>query len=111
MLSRCWSGDHAGAIADYTEAIRLDPGDANGYFGRATVQFSASNYLKAITDCGEAVRRDPRHWAAYTVRGHAYREIGEYGKAISDFSEVILMRPAILECLSAEVRHIVAPAT
>ena len=81
------------AIADYTEAIRLDPRGASAYAGRADAWRCARDYDKAIADYTEAIRLDPKDARIYRWRGVAWREKKEHGKAISDFDEAIRLDP------------------
>ena len=50
------------AIADYNEAIRLNPGSAGvAHQGRGRAWRGKKDYDKAIADCNEAIRLDPGH--------------------------------------------------
>jgi Flp pilus assembly protein TadD len=54
-------GDIDQAIADYTEAIRLDPYDAEAYNGRGFAYGSKGEYDRAIADYTEAIRLNPNY--------------------------------------------------
>ena len=58
-------GDYDTAVADFTEAIRLDPKDALSYFCRGKCYENKGEYDKAIADFTEAIRLDPKFVAAY----------------------------------------------
>ena len=62
-------GRYDKAIADYDEAIRLNPNDASAYYERGQAWHSKDDLDKAIADYDEAIRLDPRHARAYTIRG------------------------------------------
>ena len=47
------------AIADCTEAIRLDPNNADLYYNRALVYYSEDNYARALADCRTALCLEP----------------------------------------------------
>lgn len=79
-------GDFEGAIADYNEAIRLEPEDAQAYNNRGNSWKTLKQYNKAIADFTEAIRLEPRRAAAYVNRGVAWGEMKEYDKAITDLS-------------------------
>jgi tetratricopeptide (TPR) repeat protein len=55
--------DHAfdEAIADFSEAIRLDPKDCYPYRGRAKVYYQLEKYDLAEKDCTQAIALDPQH--------------------------------------------------
>ena len=55
------------AIADFTEAIRLDPKDADAYCNRARAYYSKGEYDKAIADYSEAIRLNPKYARRITV--------------------------------------------
>ena len=56
------------AIADYNEAIRLDPKDAAAYDNRGNAWQAKGEYDKAIADYNEAIRLDPKDADAYNGR-------------------------------------------
>ena len=60
------------AIADYTEAIRLDPKYARAYNNRGDAWYGKKEYDKAIADYTEAIRLDPEIAEAYNNRGNAW---------------------------------------
>jgi Tfp pilus assembly protein PilF len=80
-------------IADYNEAIELNPNHADAYYKRGDAYDELGEYEKAIADYNKAIELDPNHALAYLNRGCAYGEIGEYGKAIADYNKVIELRP------------------
>jgi tetratricopeptide (TPR) repeat protein len=87
------SGEHDKAIADHTEAIRLDSQYANAYIGRGLNWDSKGEHDKAIADYNEAIRFDPQSADAYNNRGLTWTKIGEYDKAIADYTEAIRLDP------------------
>ena len=60
------------AIADFSEAIRLDPKDATAYYNRGIAWAGKNEYDKAIADYSEAIRLDPKDASAYINRGAAW---------------------------------------
>jgi tetratricopeptide (TPR) repeat protein len=87
------TGEHDKAIADHTEAIRLNPQSANAYIGRGLNWDSKGEHDKAIADYNEAIRLDPQSADAYNNRGLAWTKKGEYDKAIADYTEAIRLDP------------------
>ena len=85
--------DYDAAIADFTEAIRLDPKFARAYCGRGVAYWRKGDNDKAIADYSESIRLDPKLDAAYFDRGLAYNSKGEFGKAIADATESIRLAP------------------
>ncbi len=81
------------AIADYSEAIRLDPKCLMAYYNRGVAWRNKREYDKAITDYTEAIRLGHGfHWAYYG-RGIAWTDKREYDRAITDFTEAIRLYP------------------
>ena len=76
------------AIADYSEAIRLDPKDAMAFVGRGGVLSSKGDYDRAITDYTEAVRLNPKSSMAYFARARSYLFAGSAAKALADLNLV-----------------------
>lgn len=54
------SGDFAGAVKDYTESIKRDPGDARGYNNRAAAYMKLVAFPEALKDANEAIKVDPK---------------------------------------------------
>ena len=86
-------GDHDQAIADYTEAIRLDPKHALAYINRGNAWRTKEEYDKAIADYDEAIRLDPKDATAYHERGEAWYAKDDLDKAIADYDEAIRLDP------------------
>ena len=51
-------GDHRRAIEDYTQALRLDPGDGSAYQNRGVSHESLGEYARAAADWERAIRID-----------------------------------------------------
>ena len=85
-------GDFDAAIDSFSEAIRLDPHNADAYAnrGRALIR---SNLEKALADCDEATRLNPKLASAYSTRSVIYAVKRNADKAISDASEAIRLDP------------------
>jgi tetratricopeptide (TPR) repeat protein len=82
-------GDYDKAIADYTEAIRLDPKLKEAYEKRAALyKEHKGDYGKAIADYTEVIRLDPDDMK-YFNRAEAYEHKGDHDKAIADYTEAI----------------------
>jgi len=88
-VSHAEKGEQDKAIADFTEAIRLDPKLANAYHNRGKSYAETGEQDKAIVDFTEAIRLDPKDARACYNRGNSYLKKGEYDRAIADYTEVI----------------------
>lgn len=54
-------GNSKKALAEYDEAIRVDPKSARAYYGRGTLSLFLGNGDKAIPDLSEAIRLNPKN--------------------------------------------------
>jgi tetratricopeptide (TPR) repeat protein len=60
------------AIADYGEAVRLDPKYAAAYLGRGVSWLAKKEYDKAMADYDEAIRLDPNYAVALNNKAWIY---------------------------------------
>jgi HEAT repeat protein len=95
-------GEEAGAahdneLADWTEAIQLDPADAQAYRCRAAVHLELGDADGAIADGAEAIRLEPEDGRAYLTRGKAFLATRAFDQAIADFTELIRLEPENLD--------------
>lgn len=84
--------DHA--IADWSEAITLDPNYVHAYNDRAKAYRAKGDYEHAIADYNEAIKLDANHALAYKGRGIAYLLSGQIAKAEVDFQQAADLDPA-----------------
>jgi tetratricopeptide (TPR) repeat protein len=85
--------DYDKAIADFTEAIRLDPKFADAYARRAYAYQVKGQNDEAITDSTKALELDPKSFLAFYGRGIARMHRKDFGKAVEDFTEAIRLEP------------------
>ncbi len=86
-------GDRAGAIADYTEVLRIHPGDSIVYNNRGLARYELGDRQGAIEDFSSAVQHDPQNYVAYCNRGFVRSEMGDKLGAIEDYTEAIQINP------------------
>jgi tetratricopeptide (TPR) repeat protein len=87
--------NYRNAVADLTEAIRIQPFDALYHLNRGKFHSILGEYKEAVEDFTNAINfasdvlKDKLKTVVhiYTLRGKEYMELKEYGKAIEDFSE------------------------
>ena len=63
--------DLGGAIADYTEAIRLNPEFLSAFNNRGNARADQGDLNGAIADFSEAIRLNPQNVSAFNNRGFA----------------------------------------
>ena len=86
-------GDHARAIADASEGIRIDPTSALAYANRGSFYYEKGDYDHAIADATEAIKRDPTVVMAYSNRAAAYNRKNDFDRAIADATQAIRLDP------------------
>lgn len=88
--------DIEGALADFNEAIRLDPNLALAYLNRGAVYISKGAFDAGIADETKALElKLPRvedTASAHTNRAVAYASREDYDKAIADANEAIKLK-------------------
>jgi tetratricopeptide (TPR) repeat protein len=87
-------GDLDRAMADYNEAIRLDPKYAPAYLNRGNAYRSKDDYDLAIADYNEAIRLDPKNFGYWNsrcwTRAVAARDLQQ---ALADCTESLRLKP------------------
>jgi tetratricopeptide (TPR) repeat protein len=86
------NGELAGAIAAYSEAIRLNPAYAAAFYNRGIARGTAGGLRGAIADYDAAIRLDPEFAFAFHNRGIARGAAGDLRGAIADYDAG---RPAV----------------
>lgn len=88
--------DLDGALADYNEAIRLDPNLAVAYLSRGTVYLSKNDLDKGIEDLTKAIdlklSKVEDQSKAFTNRAAAYSAKNDFDKALTDVEEAIKIK-------------------
>jgi tetratricopeptide (TPR) repeat protein len=92
-IAWCEEGKFDEAIADFNEALRLEPQNARALVNRGNAWDGKKDFDKAIADFTEAIRLDPKLAAAYGNRSLTWQDLGEYEKAASDIEEMIRLEP------------------
>ena len=81
------------AIADFDQAIKLNPNDAFAYLDRGLAWDDKGEYDKAIADFDQAIKLNPNDAFAYLDRGLAWDDKKQYGRAIADYDQSIRLDP------------------
>jgi len=87
--ARAAKGEYDAAIADYDEAIKLNPKDARAYNNRGTVYRDKGEPDRAAEDFAAAIKLNRRYADAHYNLGNFYAAKGETAKAIASFSAAI----------------------
>src|SRR6185437_1496024 len=88
--------DYERAIADCTEALRLNPANADVYQTRVIAYRNKKDYDCAIADCTAFIRfnpSDPARQGWYGERAELYEAKGDYKRAQDDLATYIRLQP------------------
>lgn len=88
------AGDLAGAIADYTRAIRIDPRYADAYFNRGNARDDKGDHDGAIADYTKYLELKPSDPDGYYNRGYARDSKGDHDGAIADLNKYLALNPS-----------------
>ena len=75
------------AIADFTNAIEINPRYADAYRSRGWAWSDKREYDKAIADYTKVIEINPKDAEAYDYRGRVWERKGDYDKAKADFAQ------------------------
>lgn len=87
------------AIADYTAALKINPGLADAYYNRAQAYRGFQSVPKekwcemAIADCNTALQICPQFEPAYVMRAECYARLDKLDLAIADYASAITIDP------------------
>ena len=86
-------GDRQGAIADYTEVLRIAPRDDVAYNNRGLARYDKNDRYGAMADFEQAVQHNPENFVAYCNRGFIRSELGDKMGAIEDYTFALQANP------------------
>jgi Flp pilus assembly protein TadD len=89
--------DYKGAIADYSRATALIPGDSVAYSNIGLAFYRMGKYDDALVSLKQATDIDPKNPVAYNVRGLAYAALKRDIDAIRCFGRAVEYDPDNLE--------------
>jgi tetratricopeptide (TPR) repeat protein len=85
------------AVADCSQAIKLDPDLVEAHITRAAAYCASGQYDLAITDCNKAIEiNSGMRGIAYLYRGYVHSRKGEHDLAIADRDRAIEIDPDLV---------------
>jgi tetratricopeptide (TPR) repeat protein len=93
--ARAWNGKHdrQKALADYSTAIQLEPGNPFLFLVRGDAWSREGDHARAIADYNEAIRLAPNDADAFTTRAIEWQKNLEPDHALADFQKAISLNP------------------
>ena len=90
------NGDYDGAIADFTRAIELEPGNSREYLMRGNAKKQKHDYAGAIADYTRALELEREYKdVMYAARAGVRELTGDLDGAIADYTRAIKIDPKV----------------
>lgn len=91
------AGQYDKAIADFTQALQLNPGDGILYIGRGNAYLQNGDFDYAGPDFDAAIRLHAQPAVAYSGKGMIDFVQDRYDRAIEDFGQTVRLQPGEAE--------------
>ncbi|MCX8519158.1 MAG: tetratricopeptide repeat protein, partial [Methylophilaceae bacterium] len=88
---------YAEAVSSYDQAIHLNPGFADAFFGRGNALKALKQLEQAIVSYEASMAINPHFALAYCGRGTVWAELEQPEKALADFAQALLLDPNCAE--------------
>ena len=99
-LKKHTSKDFAGAIKDYTRAIKSDKSLRDAYFNRGICEQALQNVKSAIKDFDKTIELDPKFIKAYYSRATVFASQQKMKEALADLDKTIEIDPTLPNALT-----------
>ena len=90
---RLQQNDLKGALEDYNEVVRLEPGGDENYLNRGLVKEKLKDYDGALADFSKAIGLNEKNAKAWVSRGNMMSRLNRWTEAIEDYTKVIELNP------------------
>ena len=77
------------AIADYAQAVALNPDFGMAYNDRCTALVATGKISDAILDCDKSIILEPTKGLYYSNRADAYGKLGKWDFAVADLQKAL----------------------
>ena len=92
-LQRFEGGYYEGAVEDYSNALEIDPRDAEIWLGRGLAREKLKDYDGAFSDYTKAIDLKEDFFKAWINRGNVLFKLERYKDAIDDFNVALIYQP------------------
>jgi len=83
------------AVADFNEAVKLNPWFIAAYVNRAASYDKKGEFDLAVADADKVTRMKPFLADAYIIRGVIYENHGDHDTALADYNKAIKLNPRL----------------
>jgi tetratricopeptide (TPR) repeat protein/predicted Ser/Thr protein kinase len=108
--TRAYLGRFADSERDFTESVRLEPGNVWAWTLWGQARALARDWAGAEAQLTRAIATDPEYSDAWEERGHVRFARGAYRDAAGDYARAIALNPALEPLLGARLREARAAA-
>lgn len=92
-LEKARQGDLAGAIKEFSRALKVNPQFTDAYYKRAVTRFDCGDFEGAIEDYNQVLQMHPDNINAYCGRGLTNLALGNIEAAIEDATQATRIDP------------------
>lgn len=92
-LTRDKSGSFDEAMADFNQALKLNPDYADAYNGRGLTQQHMKRFVQAVEDFSKAVELEPGWAHVYYNRANCWAIMGKLPQAQADYTKAVGLNP------------------
>jgi tetratricopeptide (TPR) repeat protein len=85
--------DFDGALADFSEAERIDPTRPRARINRCLAYTAMGQFDQALADCNSVIEKAPKDQFAVVSRAEAYLAKGDLDAALKDYNFVLDLNP------------------
>src|SRR5258708_3308613 len=85
--------DYDGALSDFAEAERIDPGALQARSSRCLAYTDMGKFDSAIADCNSVIEKMPKNQFVLVSRAEAYLAKGDLDTALKEFNVVLGLNP------------------
>ena len=97
--ARLKMSDPVGALADFSEAIRLAPFEPEYRLSRAKLLAAQGRWAEVVADATDGLAADPKGIELLVLRAHARRSLGLLDLALSDCNSALAVLPNSVDAL------------
>ncbi|MGD8886727.1 MAG: tetratricopeptide repeat protein, partial [Gammaproteobacteria bacterium] len=86
-------GHYDKAVADFSNAVELNPNYVTAFIGRANAYAKLEQYKAAYQDFATAQKLSPKNTAIYIMRGSLNFLLGRFEDAVADYRYYLSLKP------------------